>query len=76
MEKRGGWREGSGRKRIFESDVCQGLSINLPSRVRARVIKEAERRGCSRSKVIVDILRKGTPSWPWPKNRKRKSSKS
>lgn len=76
MEKRGGWREGSGRKRIFESEVCQGLSINLPLRVRDRVIQEAERRDCSRSKVIIDLMRKQTPRWPWPQNRRRKPTRS
>ena len=54
--KHGGRRDGAGPKQKYNEPTIQ-TAIRLPASMADWIIAEAERRGVSRSDVIVEMLR-------------------
>lgn len=55
----GGRRDGAGPKQKYNEPTIQ-TAVRLPASMADWIIAEAERRGVSRSDVIVEMLRAGT----------------
>ena len=55
----GGRRDGAGPKPKYNEPTIQ-TAIRLPASMAAWIVAEADRRGVSRSDVIVEMLRAGT----------------
>lgn len=55
----GGRRDGAGPKPKYNEPTIQ-TAVRLPASMADWIIAEAERRGVSRSDVIVEMLRAGT----------------